>query len=62
MASWNNNTKASTSFTNDSFSAGQTWEDSDGTWGENTGVRWVQGIAFKHKVKNTTSFTNETKN
>ncbi len=61
MASWSNDSKNSTSFTNKAFTALQTWAQSVGTWGENTGVRWIQGIAYKHRAKNSTSFTNETK-
>ena len=62
MASWTNGTKNSTTFANKAFTALQTWAQSVGTWGENIGIRWVQGIAYKHESKNSTSFSNETKN
>ena len=60
--SFSNKIKNTTTFVNQSFGAGQTWGQSKGTWEDNVGVRWVQGIAFKHQTKNSTSFTNETKN
>jgi len=61
MATYINQTKNSTSFTNEDFTAGQTLEQSPGTFEEQNN-RIIEGIAYKHEVKNTTSFTNETKN
>ena len=58
---FSNQSKNTTTFTEQSFGAGQTWEQSEGTWDEQD-VRWIEGIAYKNQDKNTTSFTNETKN
>ena len=61
MATFSNDTKNTTSFTNDSFGAGQIISDSEGTFEDNE-IAIERGIAYENSVKNTTTFTNETRN
>ena len=65
MATWNNNTKATTTFTNLALNAGNniTWDEATFTWDEASARTWnVPRTVFNNQSKVTTTFTNNTKN
>jgi len=61
MTTFVNGIKTNTTFANQQFSANQTLEQSEGTFEDNE-VAIEKGIAFENGVKNSTAFTNGTKN
>ncbi len=62
MATFTNQAKNNTSFTNKNISGIAKWNDSAATWGD-TIYNWAaQKTQFTNQAKNNTSFTNQTKN
>jgi len=62
MATYTNQTKTATTFANEQFSSsGLTWDEATFTWDEATGT-WNNPFSYNNQGKNTSSFTNETKN
>ena len=54
--------KNSLSITNESKSAGTTWDEATYTWDEAVGTWDVPGVVIARESKNSLSITNETKN
>lgn len=63
MATWNNSTKASTSFTNGGITNVATWGDAFVSWAD-PGIAWgaYRGDAYVNGSKASTSFSNQVKN
>ena len=62
MATWNNASKNSSSFTNQPFGLGDlTWDEATMSWDDASGTWDVQKDAWTKQSKNTSTFVNETK-